>query len=120
MHSPLLNNSIKVLKYIKEQRIATLMKIIYDRIVNKIRLLILKHFGYKPKVFWNIWGLNFHMSSQQSKIHNYDIAIYDLIEKLKPATVLEIGRGFGKNLKELLRRSHRADKLTVVDISSTM
>lgn len=88
--------------------------------MDKIRLLTLKIFGYKPELFWGIWGLNFHLSPQQCKIHNYDIAVYNLIEKLKPAVVLEIGCGFGKNLKELVKRGYSGDKLSGVDISSTM
>lgn len=106
--------------YKKERGDIMLMNTIYNRILNKTRLTTLKIFGYKPEVFWNIWGLNYQMSSQQSNIHNYDMAVYDLIEKIKPSMVLEIGCGFGKNLKELLNRGYSGDKLTGVDISFTM
>ena len=75
---------------------------------------------YKPKQFWSRWGKTFHLESIQQGIYPEHYWILKHIKRLKPKTLLEIGCGFGRNIKFLAKHYQYPLKVTATDISPSM
>lgn len=76
--------------------------------------------GYRPKIFWEEWGKTFFKDVYQRKIFSQHKWILEQIKELDPDSILEIGCGFGRNIKYLIKEGIPAEKITGTDISSTM
>ena len=90
------------------------------RVLSKIRRVVVKAFGYNPKQFWNLWALDFDRDNEQVVLHPWNIQAIELIKAAKPDSVLEIGCGFGRNLKVLLDEGFAPQQLCGADISGRM
>ncbi len=75
--------------------------------------------GYKPKEFWNDWAKTFMSDSWQVQTHPQHAWILKKIKKINPKNILEVGCGFGRNIKFLRENGILAD-ITGVDISIEM
>jgi len=76
--------------------------------------------GYKPKIFWEKWGKTFFKDPYQRKIFSQQNWLYQKISEIDPNSILEVGCGFGRNIKFLSGKGIPVRKITGVDISSTM
>jgi len=76
--------------------------------------------GYDPKKFWDEWSDNYSKQKAQQRIDKGQYWLLKKIEELKPRKVLEIGCGFGKNLKFLLENLSYPPVLIGFDISNSM
>lgn len=82
--------------------------------------------AYDPKEFWNLAAPQFSDPNQPNSEFGWrkvltlehDI-LFEWIDNLKPKNVLQIGIGFGREIKELLKRDY-IESITGVDISSKM
>lgn len=95
------------------------------KIMNKIKIIIGNILwslrgGYDPQNFWEGWGKTFVNDPWQHKIYKHHKEIFKLIQKDNPKKILDIGCGFGRNIKFLLESGMQESKLTGVDISSSM
>lgn len=76
--------------------------------------------GYDPKKFWNGWSDNYARQKAQQRIDKSQYWLLKKVEELRPQTLLEIGCGFGKNLKFLSKNLSYQPKLVGFDISESM
>lgn len=76
--------------------------------------------GYKPKEFWDAWAPAFSKDPWQKKIHPQHAWIREKLKKVKPRSILEVGCGFGRNIKFLIESGFEPKTITGVDISSNM
>lgn len=76
--------------------------------------------GYYPKKFWNGWSDYYSSQKTQQKIDKSQYWLLKKIEELKPKNVLEIGCGFGRNLKFLSDHLPSSVVMTGFDISESM
>ncbi len=76
--------------------------------------------SYRPRLFWEIWAIDFKDNVEQLKLHQWNLVAIDKIIDATPKSVLEVGCGFGRNLRELLRRGLVAEDLHGIDISRIM
>lgn len=76
--------------------------------------------GYQPKSFWEKLGKTFFDDDYQRGIYEQHRWIAEKIKQLKPKNILEVGCGFGRNIKFLVDSGFPAKKITGVDISSSM
>lgn len=93
--------------------------------MKKIKILVRKMIwkvkgGYKPKEFWDNWANDFIKDSWQRKIHPQHFWMIKKIKKDKPKRILEVGCGFGRNIKFLLESGIDSDKIEGSDISQSM
>jgi len=81
-----------------------------------------KEFGSyeNPKQFWDKWGKSFDQSLTQRRIYSQHYMIEEEIEHLKPRVILEIGCGFGRNIRWLSKKLSYKPRFIGVDISSTL
>jgi ubiquinone/menaquinone biosynthesis C-methylase UbiE len=86
----------------------------------KIRSVMLRTIGYRPSLFWDAWAIDFDMDQEQLVLHPWNVMALELIREAEPDTVLEIGCGFGRNMKELIRGGLNPENLYGVDISKKM
>lgn len=75
--------------------------------------------GYRPKNFWDTWADTFMEDSWQVTLHPQHDWLLSKIKKLRPRSILEVGCGFGRNIKFLQDNNINA-KLTGIDISHKM
>lgn len=75
---------------------------------------------YKPKQFWDKWGKTFINESQQRSIYPQHNWILKILLKEKPKNLLEVGCGFGRNIKFITKHYLEPLSITGIDISSTM
>lgn len=87
-----------------------------------LRKLIKKIFlrRYEPKEFWDSWAPDFVKDSWQTKIHPQHEWLLSVIKKKDPKSILEVGCGFGRNIKFLIEKGVLSATITGVDISSEM
>lgn len=76
--------------------------------------------GYKPKQFWDGWSDGYSRQKPQRRIDESHHWLLKKMEELKPNTVLEMGCGFGRNLKFLMENLSYQPKLVGFDISESM
>src|SRR3989344_7749394 len=76
--------------------------------------------GYKPKRFWDSWAHDFIRDPWQVKTHSQHKWLAGIIKKERPETILEVGCGFGRNLKFLIKKGVSPVALTGSDISQKM
>lgn len=97
-------------------------------IINKTRLKItwllksglLKIWGYRPELFWNIWSMNFDKEEPQVIMHSFNVKTLELIKDSNPKSILEVGCGFGRNLKYFIDNGFNPNNIAGVDISRLM
>jgi SAM-dependent methyltransferase len=76
--------------------------------------------GYKPKRFWDGWSDNYSRQKPQQKIDKAHYWLLKKLEEIKPKTVLEIGCGFGRNLRFLSDHLSYPARFVGFDISESM
>lgn len=76
--------------------------------------------GYKPKKFWDNWANDFIKDAWQRKIHSQHAWMIKKIKKDRPKKILEVGCGFGRNIKFLIENEIKAEKIEGSDISQKM
>jgi ubiquinone/menaquinone biosynthesis C-methylase UbiE len=76
--------------------------------------------GYKPKQFWDGWSDGYSRQKPQRRIDESHHWLLKKMEELKPNNVLEIGCGFGRNLKFLMENLSYQPRLIGFDISESM
>ena len=100
------------------KRIVERFRDISIRINSKIRMLLLHH-GYYPRLFWEIWGRVFAYEEYQTKILLQHPWLLSRLQQARPHSILEVGCGFGRNIKFLLE-NHDFDNIVGVDFSRSM
>lgn len=75
--------------------------------------------GYKPKEFWDKWSDTFMEDEWQVRTHTQHDWMLRKVKEIKPKTILEVGCGFGRNIRFLLDNNVRS-QITGVDISPKM
>lgn len=76
--------------------------------------------GYKPKKFWNKWAKTFMDDPWQVKIHSQHTWMLKKIKEINPKKILEVGCGFGRNIKFLIENGIPAQYITGIDLSEEM
>lgn len=76
--------------------------------------------GYKPKAFWDNFAKTFMDDPWQRMIHSQHRWMFKKIKQENPKTVLEVGCGFGRNIKFLIEKGIQPERITGIDISSVM
>lgn len=76
--------------------------------------------GYDPKRFWNGWSDDYARHKVQQKIDASQYWLLQQVEALRPSSVIEIGCGFGRNLKYLAEHLSYPVTLAGLDISQSM
>lgn len=76
--------------------------------------------GYYPRKFWDGWSDHYSSQKAQQKIDKSQYWLLKKIEELKPKNVLEIGCGFGRNLRFLLEHLSYPVVMIGFDISESM
>lgn len=61
---------------------------------------MLRH-GYRPREFWDEWADRFAKHHYQRELHESNRWLLEHVREAHPAEVLEVGCGFGRNLKML-------------------
>lgn len=75
---------------------------------------------YEPKKFWDGWANDFMKDPWQVSIHPQHKWLLSIIKKQKPRSILEVGCGFGRNIKFLIEKGIQPSKIMGIDISSKM
>ena len=70
-----------------------------------------------PQLFWLLKTKSFLADPWQRRIFPQHQWLLKVVKRLKPDSILEVGCGFGRNLKFLLDKGIRPGSLTGVDIS---
>lgn len=73
--------------------------------------------GYKPKEFWDMWSKTFMDDLWQRQIHPQHEWILKKVLSLRPKEILEVGCGFGRNIKFLIEKGINPGIITGVDLS---
>lgn len=76
--------------------------------------------GYKPKEFWDSWAGTFMDDNWQVQTHAQHKWILSTIKEINPQDILEVGCGFGRNIKFLIENDVKVKKITGCDISPKM
>lgn len=84
-----------------------------NRMVREFRL----RSGYDARNFWECWGRVFQDEEYQTRILPQHSWLLEQIEALHPTSVLEVGCGFGRNMKFL---AEHGKKVVGLDISHSM
>lgn len=75
---------------------------------------------YQPKSFWERWAGDFIHEPIQRILYPEHPWILSIIKRDKPSTFLEVGCGFGRNIKFILENYPYPLIITGVDFSKTM
>lgn len=75
---------------------------------------------YRPKEFWERWGKTFYKEPDQRKIYPEHYWILENLKQIRPQNLLEIGCGFGRNIKFLAENYPYNLRVTGCDFSSSM
>ena len=89
------------------------------RLINRLRRGTVKVFGYRPKLFWDLWALNYDKDPEKHGLHEWNREALRIINEIRPGSILELGCGFGRNLK-ILMEEYQPGNLAGVDISNKM
>lgn len=76
--------------------------------------------GHFPQFYWRIKTKDFLADSWQKRIFPQHRWLLQTIQTLKPQSILEVGCGFGRNLRWLINQGINPAKLSGVDISSRL
>ncbi len=76
--------------------------------------------GYHPKKFWDGWSDYYSSQKTQQKIDKGQYWLLKKVEELKPKNILEIGCGFGRNLRFLSEYLSYPAAMVGFDISESM
>lgn len=76
--------------------------------------------GYKPREFWDKWSRIFMDDPWQVETHPQHEWLLSKLDLTSKKTILEVGCGFGRNIKYLKDQGVRPSRITGVDISSEM
>jgi len=79
-------------------------------------LHMLRH-GYRPREFWDQWADQFSHHHYQRELHESNLWLLDRLRETRPSEVLEVGCGFGRNLRMLRDGLGYPCRLTGVDLS---
>lgn len=90
----------------------------FNKFINKDFLL--NFFGYNPKRFWNLKAKTFLNDAWQVEIHPQHAWILAKVREAEPKNILEVGCGFGRNIKFLIKNGISPKVITGVDISQKM
>lgn len=85
-----------------------------------LKQLVKSALSRRPELYWRFWGAKLLADPWQKRIFPQQSWLRQQIKKLKPASVLEVGCGFGRNLKFLLEQGIGPEILTGVDISAQL
>lgn len=80
---------------------------------------ILKN-GYVPKDFWNQWSHTYFNQPYRKKYDKSHEWLLRMVRELRPCNILEIGCGFGRNLKLISESVDFEIELSGSDISEEM
>ena len=61
---------------------------------------MLRH-GYRPRKFWDEWADRFARHHYQRELHESNLWLLERLREAHPSEVIEIGCGFGRNLRML-------------------
>lgn len=75
---------------------------------------------YSPKKFWDIWAGTFMDDPWQVQIHQQHKWILEKVKETNPKNILEVGCGFGRNIKFLIENGFPGQNISGVDLSSEM
>lgn len=75
---------------------------------------------YNPDKFWQEWGKTFINDPIQRKLYPQHKWILKILNYEKPKTLVEVGCGFGRNIKYILENYPHPLAITGMDVSSTM
>ena len=111
----------------KKHRHEKLLKKILFRLrllnlISKIRnktFFLLKH-GYAPRHFWNDWSDTYFHQPCRKEVDQSHFWLLEVVKKIKPESILEVGCGFGKNMDFLNKNLSHPTKLFGLDISESM
>ncbi|OGK14822.1 hypothetical protein A3H80_05120 [Candidatus Roizmanbacteria bacterium RIFCSPLOWO2_02_FULL_37_19] len=76
--------------------------------------------GYEPQRFWDAFAESLMNDPWQKKIHPQHAWLLQHVKESHPQTILEIGCGFGRNIRFLIKNGFKAEKITGIDISPVM
>lgn len=86
----------------------------------KTKLYWLLRGSYNPLFFWEQWGKTFIDEPMQRAIYPQHKWILQLLLREKPRTLLEVGCGFGRNIRYILDHYPYPLVITGIDFSTTM
>jgi len=84
------------------------------------KLVDLPKTTYQPKEFWEEWSKSFMDDPWQKKIHPQHMWLLKKINASKPEGILEVGCGFGRNIKFLIQNGLDPSSIVGIDISPNM
>ena len=90
----------------------------YEKI--KSSLFWLTKGRYEPEIFWKKWGNSFDHEPMQRAIYPQHRWILQKLIEVKPKKFLEIGCGFGRNIKYIAENYPYKLKIIGVDFSDSM
>lgn len=76
--------------------------------------------GYHAKRFWDKWAKTFMNDPWQVAIHPQHEWLLEKLRELSPKSILEVGCGFGRNVKFLRDSNFLSKTIVGVDISKAM
>ncbi len=79
-------------------------------------LRMLRH-GYRPRQFWDDWADRFSRQPYQHELHESNRWLLERLREARPTEVIEIGCGFGRNLKMLRDELGFPCRLAGLDLS---
>jgi|SRR3989344_904052 len=75
---------------------------------------------YHPEKYWDDWADDFIQDSWQVRIHPQHDWLIQQLKEINPTSILEIGCGFGRNIKFLIEKGISAKIITGCDFSAKM
>ena len=76
--------------------------------------------GYKPEKFWNQFAETLYQDPWQHGIYTSQKWLLKHIKKAKPQSILEVGCGFGRNIKFFIDHGIKPEVIIGVDISDNL
>lgn len=85
----------------------------------KIRFKLLLRGGYNVKKLWDEWGRTYYNEGGRKNLEPQHNFLIKNIKEIQPESILEVGCGFGRNLK-IIKEGGFNCKLIGMDISKSM
>jgi len=73
--------------------------------------------GYQPQRFWDEWAERFSQHPYQQALHESNLWLLDRLREARPTEILEVGCGFGRNIKMLQQHLGYECPMTGTDLS---
>jgi SAM-dependent methyltransferase len=91
-------------------------------LISKIRnkTFFLLRNGYAPREFWNDWSDIYYNQPYRKEVNQSHFWLLERTKRISPQSILEVGCGFGKNIKLLDKNTTRPTKFFGLDISESM